>query len=282
MFELIKTLSGHSGCRLNLYKDGSKVLLRKDAGKPDYNRRLKKQFIKQKLFKLAEVKTPVIYDYGLDKNGVFYFDMEFINGITLAESMKSIKIKEIVDLIGLLFRSLPISDGVINTKSQEIFQNKISALSRTCDIANPNVAEALAMLRDFDFSGVPQSACCGDLTLENILLGSTDIYIIDLLDSFYNSWMIDVAKLLQDLELGWSYRNQQTDFNLNLRLATAKQALFDNLLAINGGKQYLFVIYHILLLNVLRIYPYTKDEKTMDFLDSAVQKVISVIREMEK
>lgn len=280
--ELIKTLSGHSGCNLNLYKDSDKIFLRKDAGKPDYNRRLKKQFIKQKLFKLAEVKTPVIYDYGLDKNGVFYFDMEFINGITLAESMKSIKIKEIVDLIGLLFRSLPISDGVINTKSQEIFQNKISALSRTCDIANSNVAEALAMLRDFDFSGVPQSACCGDLTLENILLGSTDIYIIDLLDSFYNSWMIDVAKLLQDLELGWSYRNQQTDFNLNLRLATAKQALFDNLLAINGGKQYLFVIYHILLLNVLRIYPYTKDEKTMNFLDSAVQKVISVIREMEK
>lgn len=278
----IKTLSGHSGCNLNLYKDSDKIFLRKDAGKPDYNRRLKKQFIKQKLFKLAEVKTPVIYDYGLDKNGVFYFDMEFINGITLAESMKSIKIKEIVDLIGLLFRSLPISDGVINTKSQEIFQNKISALSRTCDIANSNVAEALAMLRDFDFSGVPQSACCGDLTLENILLGSTDIYIIDLLDSFYNSWMIDVAKLLQDLELGWSYRNQQTDFNLNLRLATAKQALFDNLLAINGGKQYLFVIYHILLLNVLRIYPYTKDEKTMNFLDSAVQKVISVIREMEK
>lgn len=267
---------------MNLYKDSDKIFLRKDAGKPDYNRRLKKQFIKQKLFKLAEVKTPVIYDYGLDKNGVFYFDMEFINGITLAESMKSIKIKEIVDLIGLLFRSLPISDGVINTKSQEIFQNKISALSRTCDIANSNVAEALAMLRDFDFSGVPQSACCGDLTLENILLGSTDIYIIDLLDSFYNSWMIDVAKLLQDLELGWSYRNQQTDFNLNLRLATAKQALFDNLLAINGGKQYLFVIYHILLLNVLRIYPYTKDEKTMNFLDSAVQKVISVIREMEK
>ena len=267
---------------MNLYKDSDKIFLRKDAGKPDYNRRLKKQFIKQKLFRLAEVKTPVIYDYGLDKNGVFYFDMEFINGITLAESMKSIKIKEIVDLIGLLFRSLPISDGVINTKSQEIFQNKISALSRTCDIANPNVAEALAMLRDFDFSGVPQSACCGDLTLENILLGSTDIYIIDLLDSFYNSWMIDVAKLLQDLELGWSYRNQQTDFNLNLRLATAKQALFDNLLAINGGKQYLFVIYHILLLNVLRIYPYTKDEKTMNFLDSAVQKVISVIREMEK
>lgn len=280
--ELIKTLSGHSGCNLNLYKDNDKIFLRKDAGKIDYNRRLKKQFIKQKLFKLSEVKTPAIYDYGLDGNGIFYFDMEFINGITLAESMKSIKIKEIVDLVGLLFRSLPISEGKINSKAQDIFQNKIRALSSTCNVKNSYVAEALTMLRNFDFSRVPQSACCGDLTLENILLGSTDIYIIDLLDSFYNSWMIDIAKLLQDLELGWSYRTQKTDFNLNLRLATAKQALFDNLLAVDGGRQYLFVIYHILLLNVLRIYPYTKDEMTMNFLDSAVQKVISVIREMEK
>ena len=88
MLELIKTLSGHSGCNLNLYKDCGKIFLRKDAGNLNYNRCLKKQFIKQRLFDLAHVKTPQIFNYGINEEDLFYFDMEYINGIVLAEYMK--------------------------------------------------------------------------------------------------------------------------------------------------------------------------------------------------
>lgn len=110
MIELIKSLSGHSGCNLNLYKDIEKdrIFLRKDAGLISYNKRLKKQFIKKKEFNMKRVKTPKIFNYGINDKGIFYFDMEYINGITLSEYMKQIKIKEIVDLITLLFDSLPI------------------------------------------------------------------------------------------------------------------------------------------------------------------------------
>ncbi|MBE6447948.1 MAG: hypothetical protein E7018_01440 [Alphaproteobacteria bacterium] len=279
--EFIKSLSGHSGCQLNLYKEKDVFFLRKDAGNVSYNNRLKKQCAKQKWFKLDAVKTPKVLRYGYDNNNLFYFDMEFINGICMSEYMNQIKIKEIVDLMGLLFKSLPIKHSIITDKSETIFKDKILSLHKTCDTNNQLILKSLNKLKDFNFKNVPLSACCGDLTLENIILSSSGIYVIDLLDSFYNSWMIDVAKLLQDIDLGWSYRHRERSYNLNLRLATAKQALLDNLYAMENGKKNVIIIYHILLLNVLRIYPYAKDQTTILFLNNALESVLNSINEME-
>ncbi|WP_096022727.1 hypothetical protein [Campylobacter lanienae] len=277
----LQKLLGHSGCQLNLYKDNGSFFLRKDAGNISYNYRLKKQCAKQKWFKLDAIKTPKVLRYGYDGSNLFYFDMEFINGISMSEYMNQIKIKEIVDLIELLFKSLPIKQSVVTDKSESIFKEKILSLYKTCDINNKLILKSLNKLKEFNFQNVPLCACCGDLTLENIILSSSGIYVIDLLDSFYNSWMIDVAKLLQDIDLGWSYRHQKRNYNLNLRLATAKQALLNNLYAMENGKWNVITIYHILLLNVLRIYPYAKDQTTILFLNNALESILNSINEME-
>ena len=279
--EFVRTLTGHSGCQLNLYKNADTFFLRKDAGVISYNKRLKKQCAKQKWFKLDSVKTPKVLRYGYDQNNLFYFDMEFINGICMSEYMNQIKIKEIVVLMDLLFNSLQIKKGTVTHKSELIFQNKISSLYHTCDTKNKLILKSLNKLSTFHFKNVPLSPCCGDLTLENIILSPSGIYVIDLLDSFYNSWMIDVAKLLQDIDLGWSYRHQEKSYNLNLRLTTAKQALLDKLYAMENGQQNVVIIYHILLLNVLRIYPYAKDKTTILFLNNALESVLNSIQEME-
>lgn len=92
--ELIKQLSGHSGCRLTLYQEQDRIFLRKDAGTVSYNKRLKRQYLKQRFFSMSGIKTPSIFKRGYNEAGVFFFDMEYINGIALAEYMKSIKIKE--------------------------------------------------------------------------------------------------------------------------------------------------------------------------------------------
>lgn len=277
----IKELSGHSGCSLNLYKDEEGVFLRKDAGDNKYNKRLKKQCLKQKLFKSDILKTPRVLRYGYNKKRVFYFDMEYVNGISMAEYMHQIKIKEIVDLTEVLFKTLTIGQGKIHPKCAAIFKEKIASLTLKFDYDTPLVTRALEKLNRFDFTDIPLSPCCGDLTLENIILSSSGIYVIDLLDSFYNSWMIDVAKLLQDIELGWAYRYQEKDMHLNLRLEIAKKSLLENLNTLENGKENVLKIYHILLLNVLRIYPYAKDDITIDFLNSSVDHVLTTIDEME-
>lgn len=124
--------------------------------------------------------------------------MEFLNGITLAEHMNSIKIKEINHLIGLLFKALPIASSKVNPKADRIFHNKIAELRQKIIQTNNLTMVALQKLESYDYSNVPGSYCCGDLTLENIILSDDkQVYLIDFLDSFYNSWMIDVAKLLR-------------------------------------------------------------------------------------
>ncbi len=279
--EFVKNLTGHSGCGLKLYRKDNILFLRKDSGTSGYNRRLKKQCIKQQRFQLEGIKTPEVLSYGL-KNGLFYFDMEFLNGITLAEHMNSIKIKEINHLIGLLFKALPIASSKINPKADRIFHNKIAELRQKIAQTNNLAMAALQKLESYDYSNVPGSYCCGDLTLENIILSDDkQVYLIDFLDSFYNSWMIDVAKLLQDLELRWSYRHSKIDFNLNMRLAVAREALIENIAEFPDGQEMLKSIYHILLLNVLRIYPYAKDAVTADFLQTAVSQVLQTIADLE-
>jgi len=67
--------------------------------------------------------------------------------------------------------------------------------------------------------------------LENVLITpDKNIYLIDFLDSFFDSRMIDAAKILQDLETLRSYRHQKIDTTLSLRLSIAKQALIENII----------------------------------------------------
>ena len=282
MFERVKEFSGHSGCRLFLYMSGSSYFVRKMSGHESYNQRLKKQLIKQKHFCLPMVKTPRIFGYG-EEGGLFYFDMEYVQGVTLANAMRRIQVNEIEHLVELLLQSIPISQARYHVNTDAIFRRKILRISRNIGVNWEIARESLAILDGYDFSKVPLSFCCGDLTLENIILSpSGQIYLIDLLDSFFNSWMMDVAKLLQDLELGWSYRHERRNFNINLRLDTAKAILLSRLLAFSNGGEYIENIYMLLLLNVLRIIPYIKDEGTRQFVDGALLNVIRKIHELKE
>jgi hypothetical protein len=143
-------------------------------------------------------------------------------------------------------------------------------------------AEAFGVLETFDFSTVPHSYCCGDLTLENVLMTPHgELYLIDFLDSFYNSWMMDVAKLLQDLELQWSYRHLPADANRDVRLFIAKEALKACVLGLPNGSAHWYTIHQLLLLNTLRIVPYSAEQPgTQAFLQNALAHVLTLLNQL--
>ena len=132
----IKQLSGHSGCGLLLYEGGDGFFVRKISQKASYDFRLRKQFIKQQRFSSENFATPAILSYGRE-NGHFYFDMQFIRGVTLAEYMKVIKTKEIVNLINYLFKSMPIESNSCRPDAQSVFQNKIADLRCKMNMKSP-------------------------------------------------------------------------------------------------------------------------------------------------
>lgn len=275
--EYIKELSWHSWCEISLYKNNNIFFVRKKAWKIDYNQRLENQLKKQKKFKSNIFYAPEIYGqwYIWD---VFYFDMQYLNCQTLVSYMQSITVKEISNLVELAIKTLDIKWEEYLENTNEVFQKKLKSLRNSFNDITWIENEALELLERFDFSVIPHSRCHWDLTLENILITpDKKIYLIDFLDSFFDSWMIDVAKLLQDLEIWWSYRHEEMDWTLSLRLAIAKQALLESISELENWKNKISYIYHILLLNILRIVPYTKDEVTKNFLQDALKKIINIL-----
>ena len=125
------------------------------------------------------------------------------------------------------------------------------------------------------------SKCHGDMTLENIIIKNDKIYFIDFLDSFYDSWFLDIGTLLQDVQVMWSYRFQKdVSMNTVLRLIVFRDLLIDEIKNVNP--EYVLEIYYALLQKLIRIYPYTKDELTYNFLNEKTKLVISDILKMEK
>lgn len=275
---LVKKLSGHSGCEILLFKNEKHLFVRKISSSVSYNDRLKKQCIKQKRTKLAFVHTPQIYGQGF-LNDKFYFDMEYLNCRTLAESISSLEVEDIQKYIEMLFNSLSFSATRSVAGVQQIFSLKLQALVKQISTPSKEVKIALKWLEKKDFSSIQYSSCHGDLTLENILIDENkSLYLIDFLDSFYNSWLFDIAKLLQDLDVKWSFRQQKADANRDIRLCLAKEKLLDQLRRMPNSSMLLKDIYALLLMNLLRIFPYTKDADTLCFLNRAIASTIHTLQ----
>lgn len=271
------TLIGHSGCKLQvrrLYGTLVAVKTSKDAG---YNDRLRLQAEKQKSYTHAKFKAPKIYRECINKDGLCEFHMEYIPGKTLATHLHSLPLVSIKDIAEQLLDIVQV-DAATNSKVNTIFRTKIRSLrSALPQKMEPAVKKALAHLRSVDWTHCEESACHGDLTLENIIMRDKDVYLIDFLDSFYSSWMMDVATLLQDIECLWSYRHEPISDNLQVRLLALKNSLISKIRSRHNGEEQLVLIYNLLLLKLLRILPYTNDAATLEYLYREIDRLTNKI-----
>lgn len=278
-------LGGHSGCRILLIEDDDgRVYVRKISKDVAYNNRLRIQSEKQAAFSKNKIAAPEVYNQGYTAEGLFYFDMQYIPGMTLAEYIKTMEIGKIRGLVESLVDSLvPKSepDSVSDNAVVQIFAKKLADLrSMLKDHHNVVIDNALDLLDAHDWGKLTPTMCHGDMTLENIIIKNDRLYFIDFLDSFYESWFLDVGTLLQDVQVMWSYRFQKnTNMNTVLRLIVFRDLLLDSIRAINPD--YESEIYYALLQKLIRIYPYTTDEHTYNFLNEKTSLVVEQIRKLD-
>ena len=219
-------LCGHSGCRILLCEtDNEEVFVRKISSSEEYNQRLKKQADKQKEFEGIKVTSPKIWGEGYTEDNLFYFDMEYIKGITLSEYIKNIEIGRIRNIAETLILNIfPKQEK--SEVHQDIFQEKIVSLQNSLEpLNNLIVNEALSILQKHDWGEFVESPCHGDMTLENIIVKDDKLYFIDFLDSFYDSWILDAGTLMQDIQVMWSYRNEGVNTNTIIRLMVFRDIL---------------------------------------------------------
>ena len=280
-------LGGHSGCQIFLIEeDSGNTFVRKTSKDKDYNERLKIQCEKQMNFKSSKINSPKVYNQGYTDDGLFFFDMEYVQGMTLAEYIKTMEIGKIKELVTSLVTSLvPNTNELIFKKEnnvQSVFLKKLSSLRATLfDKDNDVINKSLDLLESHDWGKMISTSCHGDMTLENIIVKNDKLYLIDFLDSFYDSWFLDVGTLLQDVYVMWSYRFQeQVNMNTVLRLIVFHDLLVDEIKKIDND--YVVEIYYALLQKLIRIFPYTNDEQTYNFLKEKTSLVLERISKLEK
>ena len=279
-------LGGHSGCQIYLVEeDDGRVFVRKISKDKAYNNRLRAQSEKQASFSGDPIKTPKVLNDGYTETGLYFFDMEYIQGVTLAEYIKTMEIGKIKGLVEILVNSLvPKTQTILSAEQKksivDIFSKKLSSLRKVLAGNNEVANKALDLLDTHDWSKLIPSQCHGDMTLENIIIKNDQLYFIDFLDSFYDSWFMDIGTLLQDIQVMWSYRFQdEVSMNTVLRLIVFRDLLLDEIKKLDSS--YVIEIYYSLLQKLIRIYPYTKDELTYQFLNEKTAIVLNTIKRLE-
>jgi len=241
-------LNGNSGCELKLINSG---VIRKTSITTEYNIRLDNQIRLQSEFTHHTMKTPKILDSGLI-DGKRYYDMEFINGQKLSDYLNNSKFEDTVRLFNRVLSFINENDeGEVYTptyytlaKLEEI-EKKISIDVSISNFVKKNVG-----------GYVPIGKSHGDLTFENIIVFNDELYLIDFLDGYIQTPIIDISKLYQELHLNWSNRSKETAFLTNVRNHELKK-LLDNFIK---EKQYDTKSVKVqIVMTLLRILPYTKN-----------------------
>lgn len=246
-------LAGHSGCKITLINSFGTTIVRKISKNVEYNSRLKLQCEKQKNFLHKTIIAPKVYSEGTIDD-LFYFDMEYVNGLKFNDFIKVQKFQKVKDLFTILLDFIFENINYQNLNLGNLIEDKINSIVDTQLIDN-RIVENLKIIAQ---KPVPKGYCHGDFTFENILIANNQIYLIDFLDSYIDSPIIDISKILQELDLDWSNRNSHSNFTSIIKNHFLKGILLERIAKeIPDGS----IVNLQRKLTLMRIIPYTTSLK---------------------
>ena len=285
-------LKGHSGCKLFIMQEDNFPhinCVRKVSKNVDYNQRLKAQFHKQEKFISTIFNAPKVLASGTS-NDLFYFDMEYISGHTVASKIGMMDMRAIEELSQNIFSFIienTQKELVSNHNNEEIFLKKIESLNILLSSKKEfkKLSKVFDLLKKHPWSRIKKTESHGDLTLENIMITERgqEIYLIDFFDTFFESWIGDISKILLDLLIGWSFREKIVEKKLTeneeIRMFFLKQSFIQKVEGLDHSKDIWEDIHAFLILDLLRIIPYTKDDRIYNLI---VDKILKLTHDLNK
>lgn len=283
-------LEGRSGCGLEIFAEDSEYFVRKLSSDPQYNARLEKQMQKQRDFldgmsDLKGFEVPEIADHGLDVGtNIFWFSMRYVSGIKATEFLSKADTSTLQELGSVFlnyFETLQ-KESVLSPPPLEAINNKINGLEKNL-LSNSKLNSRISnRLLEYLRLTIPKEhlylgKCHGDFTLSNVLFGKDSIYLLDFLDSFIESPMIDIVKLRQDTKFGWTIiiDKKLEAFKIGrteIAMKFLDEVIWEYIHSDYGRRLW----YNYLeVFNLARVLPYLDDPKEIDFVQNAISELVN-------
>lgn len=248
MSTIIKELIGYSGSTVLLIQDHDLVFVRKINN------------ITRNLERLSSLNDTGISIPKIISLGDNHYDMQYIPHVDMLTWLLHNPVDQFVSwMIDCICK---LQKHSVNKNWEEVYNTKLTsvALLPYWVRLNFTVDELIAKLP----MQLPASNYHGDLTMENCIYGSDgQFYMIDPITTEYNSWIFDLAKLMQDLESGWFIRDKNVI--IQGKLWAIRSELTNIYPQIDNP--------HLLILMLLRVLPYTKTMKDQQFIINEVNRL---------
>lgn len=261
---LERELSGFSGCRVALFRQGSRAFVRKMSGTATYNARLMRQADAQEYLARqtgAPFRVPAILGRG-EAEGLFFFDSEFVVAEDMIVHLARSPRQQVDNALEAMAKTIAYFAARRTPQPISVLDyaaSKLHALNADLkELCSDEIGQALNWLACLKGTDRKETSLSHeDLTLENILVDRQGtLWLIDCLDSPHPHYWFSCAKIFQDLEGGW-YRlhNPARLLDVATRIY-ARKRMMAHITAIDPD--YPRVHYLLLFLHFLRILPYAQ------------------------
>ena len=160
-------------------------------------------------------------------------------------------------------------ENLVDTLSGAVPALKYSTLLNEEDVIRDNTS---AMLFNLPMRLEPATVYLAGL--DGYQLNGNNYYLIDFLDSFIESPLLDLVKIRQDSQYEWSRLMYEGDVDL-VRLSIISQKIDYEIDSYYSQYVWYREYYHVFqLMNFLRILQYAKEEKVTNYLKNVINSML--------
>ena len=284
-------IQGHSGCDISIVTEDNELHIHKSTHDAGYVPRLVNQANKQIAASKTEyqhIRVPKIFEVQQSAADAT-IKMEYIYSKNFVEYFENAGFEQIKYLIGAIkyFIDLEINASTMQTVPSTILTDKMADVARKVEknvhLKDDAEAQELVRLSSEVMNRVgdmemPVGTCHGDLTFSNILFNGNNYYLIDFLDSFIESPLLDIVKIRQDTAYLWSTLMYHKPFD-KVRLSIISERIDSAIDEYFTGKYEWYRRYYmpLQLMNFLRILQYGKEEKVIAYLKRVIAGQLAVL-----
>lgn len=281
-------VKGHSGCNIDVVRENNKLYVYKSSNNLGYLNRLELQGLKQRdaayNMDIPGISVPIISEinktdssvtlkmnYVYSKNFVNYFEYAGFEQITnFINAMRKFLIYEIRNSVMKTVKASVLKEKFIDVKNKTLSNTVLKNDSEIIDIIDKS-EHIFNSVKDMQ---MPIGKCHGDLTFSNILFSDNNYHLIDFLDSFVESPLLDIVKLRQDSAYLWSQLMYSGNCD-TIRLKIIAKKIDSEIDKFASQFDWYNDNYKIFqLMNFLRILQYAKDTTVINYLKNVINQLL--------